>query len=154
MLRTAWLLGIALCALAHSVSAQSAAIAAAVANSARPEADRARDGDRRPAEVLSFLGIAPGMKVADLAAGGGYYSEILARVVGAEGRVYLQNNAWSYQKFGDMGLPKRLARPGLENVVKWDRELDALGLRAASSMPRCSRSSTTTRCGLTSIAPR
>ena len=43
-------------------------------------------------EILAFAGIGPGMVVADLMAGQGWYSEVLSRVVGPEGRVYLQNN--------------------------------------------------------------
>ena len=75
---TGLLLAIVVASLADSGSARPDAIAAAVASPARPEADRARDADRQPAEVLEVFGIAPGMKVADLAAGAGYYSEILA----------------------------------------------------------------------------
>lgn len=63
-------------------------IAAAVIDPARPEADRARDGDRRPSELIAFTGLQPGMKVADLIPGGGYYTRILSRAVGPRGRVY------------------------------------------------------------------
>ena len=100
----------------------------AVANPARPEADRLRDPHRRPAEVLAFFGIAPGMKVADLVAGSGYYTEILASAVGSSGTVWAQNHRWILERFGDEVLSKRLAKPGLANTVRWDRELEALGL--------------------------
>jgi predicted methyltransferase len=100
----------------------------AVANPARPEADRIRDPHRRPAEVLAFFGIAPGMKVADLVAGSGYYTEILAGAVGPEGTVWAHNHRWVLERFGDEGISKRLAKPGLANAVRWDRELEALGL--------------------------
>ena len=50
----------------------------AVADSGRPEDDRARDGNRKPADVLTFFGIAEGMKVADLMA-----EERIARQRGA-----------------------------------------------------------------------
>jgi predicted methyltransferase len=40
----------------------------AVDDPLRPEEDRARDADRRPAEVLAFFGIGEGMRVADLQA--------------------------------------------------------------------------------------
>jgi predicted methyltransferase len=63
-------------------------VAAAVADSASPAQDRARDELRRPAEVLAFAGVEPGMRVMDLIPGGGYYTRILARAVGPEGRVY------------------------------------------------------------------
>jgi predicted methyltransferase len=100
----------------------------AVATADRPAADRLRDTHRKPAEVLAFFGIAPGMKVADLVAGSGYYTEILAAAVGPEGTVWAQNHRWVLERFGDEGISKRLAKPGLANAVRWDRELEELGL--------------------------
>ena len=48
-------------ASAAAAGSVPATIAAAVADDARPEADRARDPDRHPAEVLAFFGVEPGM---------------------------------------------------------------------------------------------
>jgi predicted methyltransferase len=73
----------------------------AVANDARPEADRARDAGRKPAEVLEFLGIAPGMTVLDMFSGGGYYTEILSYTVGDSGHVIAQTNEAYLQFVGD-----------------------------------------------------
>ena len=106
----------------------AASIRAAVDAPERPADDRARDGDRRPADVLAFFGVAPGMKVADLMTGRGYYAEILARVVGPEGAVYAQNNRFVVERFADKPLNERLARMGLKQVIRWDRELNALEL--------------------------
>lgn len=81
----------ALCACASPPprpAADSPHIVAAVAASARPEADRARDADRKPAEMLAFAGIAPGQRVGDLIPGGGYFTRLFAAAVGASGRVY------------------------------------------------------------------
>jgi len=64
------------------------AISAAVADPGRPEADRARDAARRPADTVAFAGIKPGDKVADLIPGGGYYTRIFAKLVGPQGKVY------------------------------------------------------------------
>lgn len=72
-------------ALAQSVSP---AITAAVADSARPDTDKARDAMRKPAETLAFAGVRPGMTVAELAPGRGYYTRILAKAVGPSGKVY------------------------------------------------------------------
>jgi predicted methyltransferase len=47
------------------------AIAAAVADPARPQADRDRDADRKPAECIAFAGLKPGQRIADLLPGGG-----------------------------------------------------------------------------------
>lgn len=63
-------------------------LAAALADPARPEADRARDAGRRPGEVLRFAGLKPGMKVVDLIPGTGYFTRIFSSAVGPTGRVY------------------------------------------------------------------
>ncbi|MGC4029623.1 MAG: hypothetical protein QM696_12190 [Steroidobacteraceae bacterium] len=68
--------------------APSAAVVAAVADSGRPEADRARDADRKPAEVIAFAGVASGYKVAEIWPGGGYFTRIFSKVVGEKGVVY------------------------------------------------------------------
>lgn len=103
-------------------------LAAAVAAPGRPEEDRARDAARHPGEVLAFFGIQPGMAVADLMTGRGYYAEILAHAVGPGGRVVAQNNAYVVEKFADGPLGERLTRLAMPHVVRADRELDALGL--------------------------
>lgn len=64
-------------------------IKAAVEDQTRPEKDRQRDQNRKPAEVLTFAGIKPGQKVAELLPGSGYYTRLLCRVVGASGHVYM-----------------------------------------------------------------
>ena len=63
-------------------------LAAAVSDPARPEADRVRDADRKPAESLVFAGLTPGMKVADVVPGGGYFTRIFSVAVGPSGHVY------------------------------------------------------------------
>lgn len=73
----------------------------AVDHPGRTGDDRARDGGRRPAEVLEFFGIQPGMKVLDMYSGGGYYTELLSRVVGPDGRVTAHTNQAYAQFVGD-----------------------------------------------------
>ena len=65
------------------------AITAAVADKSRPEADTKRDADRKPAEVIAFAGVKPGMSVEELFPGGGYYTRILSKVVGPKGKMFL-----------------------------------------------------------------
>jgi predicted methyltransferase len=60
----------------------------AVADAGRPDADRMRDPERKPAEVLTFSGVKPGMKVGELIPNGGYYTHLLSLVVGPSGHVY------------------------------------------------------------------
>ncbi|MBA3054233.1 MAG: class I SAM-dependent methyltransferase [Sphingomonadales bacterium] len=61
--------------------------AAIVAAPQRNADNRALDEARAPAAVLAFSGIKPGDTVADYSAGGGYYSELIADLVGPKGRV-------------------------------------------------------------------
>lgn len=105
-------------------AAVSSAIAAALAAPDRSPADRALDAQRRPAELLAFFGIAPGMKVAELGAGSGYTAELLARVVGPQGRVYGQNSPLLLERFAQKPWSERLAKPAMTNVVRLDRPLD------------------------------
>jgi predicted methyltransferase len=73
---------------AQAADAIPAAVNAAVADSSRPEADRQRDANRKPAEVIAFAGIEAGDKVADIMPGGGYFTRLFSKVVGPTGTVY------------------------------------------------------------------
>ena len=75
---------------AAAAAATAAYVDSAVADSARPDTDRQRDASRKPAEVLAFAGVKPGMKVGELIPGGGYYTRMLSDVVGAKGHVYAE----------------------------------------------------------------
>jgi predicted methyltransferase len=101
-----------------------AAIQAAVDAPDRSSADRALDEGRRPAEVLAFLGIRPGMRVAELGAGLGYTAELLARIVGPKGVVYAQNDKFILERFAEGPWSARLQKPVMKNVVRVDREFD------------------------------
>jgi predicted methyltransferase len=70
------------------IAATPPALTAAVASAERPEADKARDADRKPAEMLAFAGVRPGWKVVELAPGGGYFTRLLSLAVGERGYVY------------------------------------------------------------------
>jgi predicted methyltransferase len=63
-------------------------IEAAVKDAARPQADTSRDDLRKPAELLEFAGIRPGMVVVDMLPGGGYFTRIFTKAVGPKGQVY------------------------------------------------------------------
>jgi predicted methyltransferase len=99
-------------------------IRAAVDAPDRSPDDRALDAGRKPAELLAFFGIRPGMRVAELGAGGGYTSELLSRVVGASGKLYAQNSPFILEKFANVPWTARLSKPLLANVVRVDREFD------------------------------
>lgn len=73
---------------AQAAMRSSKAIAAAVADPARPAADRDRDALRKPAACMAFAGVHPGMTVAELFPGEGYFTRIFSRIVGPKGRLY------------------------------------------------------------------
>lgn len=98
--------------------------AAIVAAADRSDADKALDPGRKPVEFLAFLGVKPGMKVAELFAGGGYTTELLARAVGPSGVVYGHNTKMVLERFAEKPWSERLAKPVMKNVVRSDRELD------------------------------
>ena len=99
-------------------------VRAAVDASDRSPDDRALDAGRKPDQMLAFFGIEPGMKVAEIGAGGGYTSELLSRVVGSAGKVYCQNSPFILEKFANVPWTARLSKPLMVNVVRADREFD------------------------------
>jgi predicted methyltransferase len=105
-----------LCVATTSVFAADPHIDAAVANSNRSDKDRARDAREKPAELMAFAGVKPGMVIADIFGGGGYYSELFANAVGPSGKVLLINNP-PYRSFANEDLKARFANgrlPGVE----------------------------------------
>lgn len=73
--------------------AAAASIGDAIANSNRTEANRERDADRKPDQVLAFAGVEAGDTVLDWGAGGGYWTELFSGVVGDAGTVYAEQAA-------------------------------------------------------------
>jgi predicted methyltransferase len=101
-------------------------IANAVNSPQRPAADRNLDASRKPEQLLVFFGIKPGMKVADLWAGGGYTTELLARTVGPTGKVYSQNmEAPARFKQSAEMWRGRVKEPGLSNIVEITKPFDS-----------------------------
>ena len=75
-------------AAASAIAAPKAADPASiVADSTRPDKDRALDAERHPAELLAFLKIKPGATVADVWPGD-YWDRLFADAVGPKGKVY------------------------------------------------------------------
>jgi len=62
--------------------------------------------------------------VAELGAGGGYTTELLARAVGPTGVVYAQNSRFILERFAAKPWGERLAKPVMHNVVRVDRDFD------------------------------
>jgi predicted methyltransferase len=109
----------------------SAAIAAAVADTARPADNRQADPLRKPADTLTFSGVRPGMTVGEFYPGGGYFTRMLSDVVGPAGHVYsIENVGWKGAVDADKAL---LAEGKWKNVsidvqpfgtVKFPKPLD------------------------------
>ncbi len=103
------------------------AIAESLANPARLQTDRLIDPLRRPDQVLEFFEIKPGMTVLDLFSGGGYYTEIVSRIVGSDGSVLAHNNQ-AYLEFAKDDLAGRYLDNRLPNVEQVTAEADDLVL--------------------------
>jgi predicted methyltransferase len=84
--------------------------------------DKALDEGRKPDQILAFFGVAPGMKVAEIGAAGGYTTELLARVVGPNGKVYGQNEPSLAEKFFGAEWSARLKKPVMANVLSYMHE--------------------------------
>jgi predicted methyltransferase len=94
-----------------------AAIHASVDNIDRLPGDMDEDSWRKPSEVLTFLAVRPGMKVVDYLSAGGYYTELLSRVVGPNGQVIAYNNP-EYLKFSGEKPTQRYGNNRLPNVAQ------------------------------------
>jgi predicted methyltransferase len=71
-----------------AAAALPANIKAAVADSARPEADTQRDANRKPGETLAFADVKSGEQVGELIPGGGYFTRVFSKAVGDKGHVF------------------------------------------------------------------
>ena len=111
------------------------ALRQALDSPSRSEADRMRDAGRKPAEVVAFLGFEEGMRVMDMIAAGGWYTEVLSLAVGEDGTVYAQNPP-AVLRFregaNDKALTERLADARLANVIRVDADFADLDLAPGS----------------------
>ncbi len=104
---------------------------AAFAVDDRPETDYEQHRIRKAPEVLAFSGIGPGMTVIDMEAGGGVYTEIFAKTVGADGTVYMQNPPL-FDGFAGDAIKARVANGRLPNVQQMRTAFDTLPVADAS----------------------
>ncbi|HEU0044095.1 methyltransferase [Sphingomonas sp.] len=106
-----------LIAMPGAAQTPSTAVQRALADPSRPAADRARDEGRHAARLLTFAGVKPGMKVADFIMGGGYWTRLLAGVVGPKGKVYAYQPAEFIAFRAAYGTEQDAAVAGRANIV-------------------------------------
>ncbi|PRC93184.1 class I SAM-dependent methyltransferase [Solimicrobium silvestre] len=83
----------------------------------RPAEDKARDTDRKPAEMLEFAQVKPGQLVIDYIPGKGYFTRIFSAAVGTQGAVYAVMPQFLIDKFKGRSLPPSVSvEPGHTNV--------------------------------------
>ena len=134
--RTALVVALAalVCAACASIAGPPALtspqIAAIVAASDRSDADRRNDERRKPAAMLAFIGVKPGMTALDVSAGGGYTTELLARAVGPGGRVYGQSRPRDPSRpaparTSAMALAERAQKASAANIVAVERPFES-----------------------------
>jgi predicted methyltransferase len=90
----------------------------AVTSPIRTDEDRSADAKRKPLEFLQFTHVRPGMRVLDVAAGGGYSTQLLALGVGSSGTVFAQVPK------PQRSLEQRLAAHPQPNIVPVVRPFD------------------------------
>lgn len=109
---------------------------------ARPEEERAQDEGRKALQVYAWLGVEPGMTVADVFPGGGYNTHLLSRIVGPEGTVYGVLGFYEGLTFEEGAKPyderyrERVAEDELDNVeiVSWVDEVPESSIDVAVSV--------------------
>jgi predicted methyltransferase len=101
-------------------------IAAAVADTARPQAERDRDAARHPAEILAFAGVKPGDKVGDFIMGGGYFTRLFSVAVGPEGKVYGYQPAEFIQFQAKYGTDQDAVAAAYKNVTPLKASIGAV----------------------------
>ncbi|MGI1678827.1 MAG: hypothetical protein K6L75_08855 [Cellvibrionaceae bacterium] len=115
----------------NAANADARAITEALKNPARMAGDSERDAGRKPAQVLAFLGLKPGMTVLDVMASGGWYTEVMSLAVGEKGKVYAQNSPAFLQYRDGMyekAISSRLEGNRLKNVTRINADFNKLGI--------------------------
>jgi predicted methyltransferase len=109
-------------ALAAATPSLAQDYAAIIAAPDRADSDRQTDQRRDPVKLLAFTGVKTGMTVLDMGAGGGYSTELMARVVGPGGKVYGQDyetGARAKERF-----EARMKTDAMKNVTALSRPFD------------------------------
>lgn len=98
--------------------------AAVISAPDRSDADRQVDVRRKQPQLIAFSEARPGMRVLDMGAGGGYSTELLARIVGPKGVVYAQDSAEVVASRAGPVFAERAKKDVMKNVVRLVRPYD------------------------------
>ena len=92
----------------------------------RPESERTEDAGRKAIDVYEWLGMQPGMTVADLWAAEGYNTHLMSRLMGADGHVLSVLGFFSLDTDYSTkeGVQQRIQDHGLSNVELVDKLAD------------------------------
>ncbi len=105
-----------------------AGVAAAVADIARPAAETALDSTRKPADLISFIGLKPGMTIVDVFPGP-YWDRMFSDVVGPKGSVIAFDSV-EMAKAENTALPPEgsASMPGHSNIIAQSAPINAFAL--------------------------
>ena len=100
-------------------------ILSAVEHENRPEADRERDANRKPAEVLDFFNIKTTDKIGEINSGRGYLSSIMAHALTDGGLVYAHASPMSVERWKGNPIEKRLKEFPQDNMIPVVGEMES-----------------------------
>jgi predicted methyltransferase len=107
-------------------------IKSAVEAPGRSAEQKARDFNRKPAEVLALSGVKPGDKVVEFASFGQYFTTLISDIVGAKGTVYMYDLPYTEQRAGAASRAFVAAHPNSKyelvdyNAVKLPENVDVV----------------------------
>jgi predicted methyltransferase len=121
--RFAVAIAVVVCCGLGAARAQTPDYAKLLAAPDRTDADRDADKRRDPLPFLQFTGARPGMTVLDMGAGGGYSTELMARAVAPNGKVWGQYPPDGFPKAIE-AFQARLKTPAMSDAAADVRPFD------------------------------
>src|SRR5688500_17204779 len=122
-------MGLTLALATGALAAPAADFMEKLTSEARPEADRARDGARRPYQVINLLGVSEGMTVIDIGAADGWFTRVLSAAVGPSGKVIMQEGPRALER--EQGAGPKATAAALGNVEVSFEDLGNVGTSVA-----------------------
>jgi predicted methyltransferase len=107
-------------------------IRSAVESTTRSAEQKARDANRKPAELLTLSGVQPGERVVELASFGQYFTSLLSDIVGPKGQVYMFDLPYTEARAGAASRAFVAAHPNCKyelvdyNKVELPQQLDVV----------------------------